>query len=189
MNLMTRVLPLCLLMLFVNIRAHAQDDGFYFYCKPASSEIFVSIKADDKPESAAQYVKKRVDWQKLLQVGPQKNGWGDPLRSGSRISKHRCGALTLTFASGFVNANPQGELGALDFPLVEIRQGRKLLLPQTALEPCAVSVTRYGVFGECPRRWAESIDVASDEQGRRVRVKRVFSDEAYEDVERIDVYR
>lgn len=189
MNSMCRALFFILLVLLGNAGVHAQEDRFHFYCKPGSSELFVSIKPEDKPASAADYVKKRVAWQKLLRMGPQTNALGDPLRTGSRVSTQRCGTLTLRFASGFVNANPQGELGALDFPLIEISQGRKLLLPRTALEPCAVSTLRYTLVGECPGRWAERIEVGADEEGRRVRVKRVFSDEAYDDIERVDIYR
>ena len=37
----------------------------------------------------------------------------------------RCGPLVITFSSGVLNTNPQGKLGALDFPVAEIRQGRK----------------------------------------------------------------
>jgi len=149
----------------------------------------VSGFPDEQPSLQVTYSKHVVRWGTLLKVGPEKNQWGDPLRTGSRNASNKCGPFKVIFSSGFLNSNPQGELGAIDFPVVEIRKGNKVILEQTALELCDVNLSRYNYFGECPDRWAKSIEVVPTSSGHEVRVKRAFTDAASKDVERIDLYK
>ena len=99
-----------------------------------------------------------------------------------------CGKLTARVSSGFLNPNSQGELGAMDFPVVEIMQGRKLLLQQTALEACAVDWPRYEFFGKCPEQWADSIEVMQSASGFQTNVRRIFYDKHSKQLERTDIY-
>jgi len=160
-----------------------------FYCNQRSGALFISSLPTEQPSQPINYSKHSVSWISLLKMGPAKNNWGDPLRTGSHIATRRCGSITIKFSSGFLNSNPQGELGALDFPVIEIRQGKKVLLEKTALEQCAVGLSRYNYFGECPGSWAQSIEVLPADSGHAVHVKRIYTDEAYKDIERTDVYK
>lgn len=156
------------------------------HCNPRTGDLFISAEADAGPEDRHRFTVRRIPWAALLKVGPQRNGHGIHLRSGSRVLRRTCGALTVEFASGFLNANPMGELGALDFPLVEIRRGRTTLLPRTGLEACEVTSGRFQLIGPCPERWARSIALTATDGGYRITLKRAFTDAAYQDVERVD---
>lgn len=157
-----------------------------FHCNGRTGALFISAEANAAPGEPGQFIVRRIPWASLLKVGPQRNGHGTPLRSGSRVLRQACGPLTVEFASGFVNANPQGELGALDFPLVEIRRGRTILLPRTALEACEVTSARYQLIGPCPARWARSITLDAVDGGYRITLQRAFTDAEYQDVTRVD---
>lgn len=164
------------------------ESELLFYCNQSSGAFFLSSDPAEQPSPSARYKKRSIDWTSLLKMGPQTNAWGDPLRSGSRKAIKKCGPITATFSSGFLNTNPQGELGALDFPVVEIRKGNKVLLAPTALEQCDIQLSRYNYFGACPDSWAQLIEVLPTSGGHLVQVKRVFTDEAYKEVSRTDVY-
>lgn len=159
------------------------------YCDKHTGTVFISGDPDARPAKPEQYDKQIVNWASLLKMGPQKNQWGDRLRSGSRTLHQRCGPITISFSSGFLNTNPQGELGALDFPVIEVRKGTKVLLNKTAMEQCSVGLSRYTYFGSCPDSWAQRIEVVPAGDGHEVQVRRVFSDELDKDVEKMDVYR
>ena len=159
------------------------------YCNEQSGEFFVSSDGDVPPNNADSFTKRKIDWASLLKVGPQKNQWGDPLRTGSRVKVVQCGKVSISFSSGFLNANPQGELGALDFPVIQVKQGKRILLPPTALEQCAITFSRYTYFGECPDSWAKSIEVQQIGGTYQVKVTRRYDDAQYNEVQKIDVLR
>ena len=157
-----------------------------FHCNRQTGALLISAEANAGPEDRSQFTVRRIPWATLLKVGPQRNGHGIPLRSGSRVARQRCGPLTVEFASGFLNANPMGELGALDFPVIEIRRGRTVLLPRTGLEACEATSGRFQQIGPCPDRWARSIALAATDGGYRITLKRAFTDAEYQDMERVD---
>ena len=159
------------------------------YCNERSGEFFVSSGGDAPTNNAERYTKRKVDWASLLKVGPQKNQWGDPLRTGSRFKVVQCGKVSISFSSGFLNLNPQGELGALDFPVIQVKQGKRTLLPTTALEQCAINFSRYTYFGDCPDSWAQSIEVQLIGSAYQVKVTRRYDDAQYNEVQKIDVLR
>lgn len=72
---------------------------------------------------------------------------------------------------------------------MEIRKGKKVPLAPTALEQCDVQLSRYNYFGACPDSWAQRIEVSPTAGSHLVQVKRVFTDEAYKEVSRTDVYK
>jgi hypothetical protein len=187
------ILKILLLSLVLStITGHSQTNPEAFWlpvlCNQKNSAAFIAFDPEQKPASSGNWKKKMVNWMALLKVGPRKNFDGDPLRSGSRVASVKCGTLTIRVAGGFLNPNAQGELGAMDFPLVEIMQGRKLLLQQTALETCAIDWPRYEFFGKCPDQWANSIEVMPTASGFQVNVRRVFHDTQSKKLERTDVY-
>lgn len=157
-----------------------------FHCNQRTGALFISTEANAGPVDRSQFTVRRIPWASLLKVVPPRNGHGDPLRSGSRVLRQACGPLTVEFTSGFLNANPQGTLGALDFPLVEIRRGRTILLPRTALEACEVNSQRYQLVGPCPERWARSITLDASDGSYRITLQRTFTDAEYQDVARVD---
>jgi len=160
-----------------------------FYCDQQTGAFFISAVSADRPKVAKKLRKHVMNWAALLKIGPEKNGWGDPLRTGTTIKSERCGPIKVTFSSGFLNANPQGELGALDFPVIEISKGKQVLLKSTAIEQCDVNIPRFTYFGQCPNSWARSIEVIPTPEGLTIEVKRLYIDEDYNEVERTDVLR
>lgn len=164
------------------------DNNLPVFCNRATGALYISGIAGQRPSTVAGFSVLKIDWIALLNMGPEKNAWGDPLREGSRVAKLRCGPITVVYESGFLNSNPQGELGALDFPVIEIRKGKRVLLAKTALESCSIPLTRYSSFGSCPEKWAESIEVKPSKYGHTVEVTRSYTDQRYEEVRRIDVY-
>lgn len=160
-----------------------------FYCDKQTGAFFVSAAPDEKPKIVGRLLRHVVNWAELLKTGPEKNGWGDPLRTGSAIKTHRCGSMKINFTSGFLNANPQGELGAIDFPVISIYKGKNALLAPTAIDQCDVNTSRYSYFGPCPSSWAKSIEIIPAPKGPSIEVKRIYLDEGYNGMERIDVFR
>ncbi|MEK8047963.1 hypothetical protein [Ideonella margarita] len=159
------------------------------YCNVHTGEFFISAAGDAPPGDASRYSKQRVDWASLLKVGPRKNQWGDPLRSGSRTKVMRCGPTSISFSSGFLNANPQGELGALDFPVIQVRRANRTILPHTALEQCSVNSARYSHLGECKSSWAQSLEGQLVGGVYQVKVTRQYEDAQYNKVQRVEVLR
>ena len=165
------------------------EDKISVYCDHHTGAFFISAISSERPKVAERFRKHVVNWPALLKIGPEKNGWGDPLRTGTTIKTQRCGPIKISFSSGFLNANPQGELGALDFPVIAIGKGKQLLLKPTAIEQCDVNIPRYNYFGHCPNSWAKSIEVTPTPEGLTIEVKRLYTDENYKEVERTDVFR
>jgi hypothetical protein len=186
----------CMIVLFAFI---APSTGFAFegsveskipvYCNAQSGAFFISAVPADRPKVQSKFQKHRLNWIRLLKLGPQKNVLGDPLKTGTRVKTFLCGPITIKYSSGFLNSNPQGELGALNFPVIAVWKGKQVLLPSTALEECDVNLGRYEYFDLCPNGWARSIMVEPTSKGLTIEVKRTFTDGNYDKIERTDVYR
>ena len=171
--------------------AKAEDDLYgktQLICNARSSFLHIGDSADSSGLNARAAVRKEVTWGSLLIIGPETNSFGDRLRTGSRTSVHHCGRFKVRFRSGYVNPNPQGELGAIEFGVVEILMGKKVILPPTALERCDVALTRYKHFGICPDAWATNISVKwnANTSKAQVTLVRSYFDEAYEETTRVD---
>lgn len=160
-----------------------------FFCDKQTGAFFISADSDEKPKIVGRFLRHVVNWAELLKTGPEKNGWGDLLRTGSAIKTHRCGPIEINFTSGFLNANPQGELGAFDFPVIELKKEKRVLLAQTAIAQCDASTERYNYFGPCPSSWAKSIQIMPAPESLSIEVKRLYIDEGYNGMMRIDVFR
>lgn len=110
-----------------------------------------------------------IAWASLMTSGPRTNQHGDPLRTGTRTITRRCGALTVRVSAGFLNPNVQGELGAVEFPVVSVLAGSRLVLPRTALASCEQGPGRYEAFAPCPAGWATTVTIQYDPRARATR--------------------
>jgi len=154
---------------------HAQPSGapLQYTCVAGKSEIVISADAEAAPSGT------RLAWSHLIRLGPQKNNQGDLLRTGSKTLARTCGALSVRFKGGYLNSNVMGQDGAVEFAVVEIRHGKKKLLPATAMAECDMNDDRMNYFGACPNRWAVSIHTHTIASGRwEISVVRQFLDNA-----------
>ena len=93
--------------------------------------------------------------------------WGSLLRAESRKTVTRkCGVFTLVFQSGFLNDDPDGELGVVELGAVQVLRGSAVVLPRTAFGACDVRIGRYEVLGPCPARYARRIVGRRNERGQ-----------------------
>lgn len=93
--------------------------------------------------------------------------WGSQLRAESRKTVTRkCGVFKLVFQSGFLNHDPDGELGVVELGTVQVLRGSEVVLPRTAFGACDVHIGRYEVFGPCPARYARRVVGRRDEGGQ-----------------------
>lgn len=115
------------------------------------------------------YASRTIAWGALIKAGPGTNPHGDPLRTGTRTITRKCGALTVRVSAGFLNPNVQGELGAVEFPVVSVLAGSRLVLPRTALASCEQGPGRYEAFAPCPAGWATAVTVQYDPRTRATR--------------------
>jgi hypothetical protein len=123
-----------------------------------------------------------INWGALVKMGPQKNLHGEPLRTGSNTATRRCGPYTVRIKAGYLNTNPMGESGAIEFPVVDIMMNKAPVVPPTALNSCEQAMPRYSAFGPCPEAWAQSIRVTWDGTARKSKVTlhRIYEDRSYE---------
>ena len=149
-----------------------------YFCNSRKSEIFISIDDHSVVPSNSGFLKKTINWLNLLQFGPETNGRGELLKAGSKVEAQQCGMFQIRIESGFINDNPEGESGALDFPIIELRIGERTVLQRTALEVCSVNDRRAKFyFGACPNYWAQSIATKMFSNGTvGVEIKRKFHD-------------
>ncbi|MQR00969.1 hypothetical protein [Glaciimonas soli] len=154
------------------------SDNLLYFCNAKKSEISIDLAEQSRTVTKPDFIKKTINWAKLLQLGPEKNGGGQPLKTGSKIAVRQYGMIQIRTESGFVNDNPQGESGAWDFPVIELRVAEKTVLQRTALDTCSANDKRANIyFGTCPGNWAQSIETKMLADGRvEVEVKRKFDD-------------
>lgn len=132
-----------------------------------------------------------LPWASLVKAGPQTNQHGDPLRTGTRTLTQRCGALTVRVSAGFLNPNVQGELGAVEFPIVSVLAGARVVLPRTGLDTCEQGPGRYEAFASCPAGWARAVTVQYDPRTRVARrtVVRTYMDSTFREHTQVDTAR
>lgn len=129
------------------------------FCDSQKSAFYLSESSSLPPNAAGHHFSRKVvDWSDLLIVGPQTNQFGDPLRTGSKVRKVHCGQMVAEFTSGYFNANPQGELGAVDFPAVRLLMNKQEILPTNAFWSYPSFERGSSQYGDFPGRWADSIE-------------------------------
>jgi hypothetical protein len=87
-------------------------------------------------------------------------------RSGSKTLKRQCGAFTIVVRGGFLNSNPMGELGAIEYPLIGISFNGKSIAKPIAIGECDSTNSRYNAESHCPDDWATEITVLPDTNQR-----------------------
>jgi hypothetical protein len=151
-------------------------DTISYFCNANRSEISIDMEEQSSSLKRDGFTKDTVNWGGLLEFGSEKNGRGEPLKSGSKIAISQCGMIQIRIESGFVNDDIEGQSGALDFPIIELRIGERTAVERTALEICSVDDRRANVyFGACPNYWAQSIKTRMQSDGSiEAEIKRQF---------------
>lgn len=142
--------------IFFSIQVHSNP--LLIYCDPKANSV---VLGDTNLINIKNFLKKEVDWEELLVMSKSKNVRGELLKGGSKIGKIQCGNLKIAIKYGYLNPDFQGQSGADDFPIITIKNGNKIILPETALEACSQTEPRLGFFykGKCPNDWATSVHV------------------------------
>ncbi len=104
------------------------------YCDPVSSRLFIVNRSGYCAASCSLPKKRVIDWSSLLVFTEDKGDF--PHRAYSRIASYRCGVYKVSFESGYINPNPNGKDGQVDFPRVRIYKGRKALTKSIVLDQC-----------------------------------------------------
>lgn len=136
-----------------------QNPDLAYICDEKSNWVFVaSLAATDDIKSQRELGRKieEIATWSLIMVSPEDKK-GNVLRTGSRVTSRNCGRFLVRISGGYLNSSPLGELGAIQFPIVEISVEDKLLLPRTALSVCDSSISKYSAWGACPTSWAISV--------------------------------
>lgn len=79
-------------------------------------------------------------------------------RTGSEVATRACGRFKVSIEGGFVNWNPNGELGALEFPLVSIELNDEQRSGPISLGTCEKGNSRYDQSSNCPDDWAVTVE-------------------------------
>lgn len=161
-------------------RAKAQEqESLRIVCDPAGPVLELTVGTPPaspgrtpRPGSVTE-----LDWIRLIEWGEEKNPAGDPLRIGTRRDTRECGDLTVSVEAGFLNSNAVGELGALEFPTVEVRRGGAVLVPRTALEECQRDSPRFELYGSCPEGYATAIALRPAGAATEILYERHYLDE------------
>lgn len=166
-------------------------DTISFFCNASKSEVTLNVEEQSPNLKKTGFKKETINWATLLEFGLEKNGRGQPLKSGSKIAVSRCGMIQIRIESGFINDDPQGQSGALDFPIIELRIGERTVLQRTALAVCSVNDKRANIyFGICPSYWAQSIQTRMLSDGSvEAELKRKYEDKNNETKETIEKQR
>ena len=159
-----------LICLFFANTARAQESPDLAYlCDEKNSRVyFTSFSEVDEIESqrkASQPIEEIKAWQ-LITI-TKEDERGNVFRTGTRTLIKRCGEFTVRISGGFLNSNPQGELGAIEFPVVQLSFVGKLMLGRTALFVCDSSLSRFNAWAPCPASWATIIRAGSNNAQQR----------------------
>ena len=158
-----------------------QEDVPLFSCSKDGRRLYVSWQGhvtEDLRTVSVNLARLRVRGQ----FDPKIQVWW---RAKSKSVVRRCGPLAIKVSLGFVNSNPMGELGAVEFATVEISRNHQVLVPEFGLETCDVGLSRFKYFGDCPERYAAglSLEIDKADSCARIRIKRSFIDAALRDRE------
>ena len=109
----------------------------------------ISVGLDRTPDSSD--VVYTVDYGKLLLRGAYNKRNAVWMKAGSKVAVRPCGPYRIAVSYGFLNGNPMGELGAVDFPMVQIFKSSKPITNKIRFEQCDQGLR---IFKECPRDYA-----------------------------------
>ena len=151
---MTR--QLAALLLVFSLHAKADEGTLNIYCDAQEPRLHLTI--EDSFEAGSVKKQAAVEFSGLISYAPG-NDYGISYRTGSQFTTQECGRLSVKVSGGFLNGNPQGELGAIEYPIVQIFDGSTQIMAPTAIGTCESSNGRYGYSVECPANWTTQITV------------------------------
>jgi hypothetical protein len=89
----------------------------------------------------------------------------------------RCGAYKLILTTSYLNEDPDGELGVVQFESFELWLNGHHVLGPVGFATCDVGVGLWEAFGQCPSSYADAVHVQLLGSGRSmVTMKRSFND-------------
>jgi len=154
-----------------------------YFCNSNTSEVLIDMGRQENVGKIAGFKKHVVNVDDLLIV--KKNKYGRLYKYGSKVDERGCGKITVRVESGYVNADPNGQSGADDFPVIELRMLSRTILPRTAMGLCSVNdrMSNY-FFGKCPDFWASKIETKlTNFDSINIKVTRKFEDNALNEKE------
>nr|WP_174507340.1 hypothetical protein [Acinetobacter sp. Marseille-Q1620] len=139
-----KLILLGLVVPFTVFHVHAEElqyinDGtIHYYCDDKKSIFyFFAEPRAHYPNSVKKY---DINIDSLLIS--KEDSEGNITRLGSRKDIRQCGNIKLVFESGFYNANTQGLLGLLDYPLLSVSINGKSIFNNKILNLCASGGSR-----------------------------------------------
>ena len=142
-----------------------------WHCDAARSHVAIWFESGDAPAG--------VTGAELTAPPPgsgdQTTATGSAYRVPGKTRVQRCGRLQLRLRSAYLNANPEGELGAFEFPALEVFDGRRRVLARTGLAVCDPAPSRWEAFGRCPADFAIVVDITAATVGAPARVRVVHA--------------
>lgn len=174
MNQFMRKTFLSISLLLVIGSAHAQYGGekLQFSCNAATSSFRLGFEDDAIPLPVGA---NPADTRKLDVPPPGASSRLSPGGSNMRLPgkplRLKCGKLELRVSSSYLNLNPDGELGIVEFDSVEVLKAGKRILSRTGFATCDAGSPRWDYFGECPKSYAQAMLVEWDDRASRTRIK------------------
>ena len=153
--------------------AFAQEapEYFLYVCDPKLSWVRLSVSnPQTESEFASQEklrrVTERISFGELIEYTPEDDR-GNVYRKDSSALTRKCGAFTITIRGGFLNGNPNGELGAIEFPLVDIAFDGKQKLSPISLGECDSDLGRFSHMTACPKDWATEVTAMMSDTNKK----------------------
>jgi hypothetical protein len=149
-------------------------------CNAENSWTSLSAASKDAEIIFAQQSKagrytERINTGDLIQYSPEDKK-GNVVRTGSKTLKRECGIFKISIQGGFINEDPQGELGGDDFPFVEISVNQKSETAKIFIGECNANIRRYSYFSECPSNWATYIEASIWGKAPRILLKHSYDE-------------
>lgn len=132
--------------------SYVVDGTVEYYCNTKKS--YFAFFADSP--KLLKGIKKQIVEIYHLSITSKEDSLGNYMRLGSKKAIRQCGTIKATFESGYYNANIQGELGLMDYPLMSITVDGQKILNKNVLNLCSSSGFRM----ICPTDFSiQSIEV------------------------------
>lgn len=164
------------------------QNNLMYFCNPEISSFIIDLGEQNSSYKKKSYIRNSINWEKLIVLGRAMNERGDLLRHGSKTVIKKCGNITIEFKGGYLNENIQGESGAVEFPVLQLKVGQTTIIPFTPLEICSIEDKRAKTYyGECPEKWAKSVETISFNSLIQTTVKRNFYDENFHEHQSVSV--
>jgi hypothetical protein len=134
-----------------------------YFCDKIHSAVLLDLGKQDTALKIPGYETNVVNWDDLLILKQRENS---SFKDSSRVDSRYCGQVDVRIESGYVNSDPNGQSGADDFPVVELRMGDRTILPRTGLQVCEQGDRMESYFfGKCPDAWASFIKTKEQPDG------------------------